>query len=179
MAREDPHFRLRIPEYLKEQVEKAAADGGQSMTAEIVRRLHQSFDEDHMIVPASKELRERINRYAQAHHRTAEAEVARILEREFPPALPVEYRLQALLKGVGMLKQGMDSALLDEIGLELFNILEGLAQGSVKGIDEGARKALTKAFRDLDREGGPAEYLADLDEDEREALRSTRTTAKY
>ncbi|MGB3389183.1 MAG: Arc family DNA-binding protein, partial [Pseudaminobacter sp.] len=34
MAREDLHFRLRIPEDLKQKVEKAAADNHRSMTAE-------------------------------------------------------------------------------------------------------------------------------------------------
>jgi hypothetical protein len=44
MAREDLHFRLRIPEDLKQKVEKAAADNHRSMTAEMVARLEDSFD---------------------------------------------------------------------------------------------------------------------------------------
>ena len=47
MSREDLHFRLRIPEELKEKVRKAAEDAGRSMTAEIVRRLDQSFEHDY------------------------------------------------------------------------------------------------------------------------------------
>ncbi|MGN6143429.1 MAG: Arc family DNA-binding protein [Mesorhizobium sp.] len=43
MAREDLHFRLRIPEELKNQIEKAAAENHRSMTAEIVSRLQDSF----------------------------------------------------------------------------------------------------------------------------------------
>jgi hypothetical protein len=43
MARDDLHFRLRIPEELKGAVEKAASDNRRSMTAEIVARLEQSF----------------------------------------------------------------------------------------------------------------------------------------
>jgi hypothetical protein len=43
MAREDLHFRLRIPEDLKKQVEEAAQDNHRSMTAEIVARLEASF----------------------------------------------------------------------------------------------------------------------------------------
>jgi hypothetical protein len=45
MAREDLHFRLRIPEDLKKKVEEAAAKSERSMTAEIVSRLEQTFDE--------------------------------------------------------------------------------------------------------------------------------------
>ena len=43
MAREDLHFRLRIPEDLKKRVEKAAEANHRSMTAEIIARLEASF----------------------------------------------------------------------------------------------------------------------------------------
>ncbi|UHD44933.1 Arc family DNA-binding protein [Aureimonas altamirensis] len=43
MAREDLHFRLRIPEQIKEQIEKSAQDNHRSMTAEIVARLDASL----------------------------------------------------------------------------------------------------------------------------------------
>lgn len=46
MAREDLHFRLRLPEDLKRRVESAAADHRRSMTAEIVARLEASFDQE-------------------------------------------------------------------------------------------------------------------------------------
>lgn len=45
MAREDLHFRLRIPEDLKNKIEEAAALKGRSMTAEIIERLELKFDE--------------------------------------------------------------------------------------------------------------------------------------
>jgi len=47
MAREDLHFRLRIPEELKNKIEAAAVEHRRSMTAEIVSRLEESvrFDE--------------------------------------------------------------------------------------------------------------------------------------
>ncbi len=44
MAREDLHFRLRIPEDLKKQVYEAAEKHGRSMTAEIIQRLAWTFD---------------------------------------------------------------------------------------------------------------------------------------
>lgn len=44
MAREDSHFRLRIPEALKAQIEKSAAEANRSMTAEIISRLERSYD---------------------------------------------------------------------------------------------------------------------------------------
>ncbi|MDM8346455.1 Arc family DNA-binding protein [Pseudochrobactrum sp. sp1633] len=44
MAREDLHFRLRIPEDLKNKIEEAASANRRSMTAEIVNRLETSFN---------------------------------------------------------------------------------------------------------------------------------------
>ena len=43
MAREDQHFRLRIPESLRARVRAAGLNNGRSMTAEIVARLEASF----------------------------------------------------------------------------------------------------------------------------------------
>ncbi|MEN6631788.1 MAG: Arc family DNA-binding protein [Candidatus Polarisedimenticolia bacterium] len=43
MAREDPHFRLRIPEDLKRRIEDAALENRRSITAEITARLEASF----------------------------------------------------------------------------------------------------------------------------------------
>lgn len=49
MAREDLHFRLRIPEDLKNKVEEAAAENRRSMTAEIIHRLERTFETDSYI----------------------------------------------------------------------------------------------------------------------------------
>ena len=43
MARDDPHFRLRLPPELKAQVEEAARAAGRSINTEIVQRLEASF----------------------------------------------------------------------------------------------------------------------------------------
>ncbi len=44
MAREDLHFRLRIPEALKQKIEEASRKNRRSMTAEIVQRLETTFE---------------------------------------------------------------------------------------------------------------------------------------
>ncbi|WP_378948028.1 Arc family DNA-binding protein [Mesorhizobium sp. ANAO-SY3R2] len=43
MSREDLHFRLRIPEDLKQRIAVAASENHRSMTAEIIARLEASF----------------------------------------------------------------------------------------------------------------------------------------
>lgn len=54
MAREDLHFRLRIPEELKKRIEVAADKSRRSMTAEIVAALEEAF-------PAAPPLDERLS----------------------------------------------------------------------------------------------------------------------
>lgn len=44
MARDDLHFRLRIPEKLKQQVESAAEQNHRSMTAEIIEVLDNFYN---------------------------------------------------------------------------------------------------------------------------------------
>jgi len=82
MAREDLHFRLRIPEDLKAKVEVAAAENHRSMTAEIVARLYESFDPeaisqefaDHIqALHHSEEVREMQAKYVEAVSRENEA----------------------------------------------------------------------------------------------------------
>ncbi|WP_306915106.1 Arc family DNA-binding protein [Rhizobium mesoamericanum] len=43
MSRGDPHFRLRIPEDLKREIETAARANSRTITSEVVFRLEQSF----------------------------------------------------------------------------------------------------------------------------------------
>lgn len=59
MAREDLHFRLRIPEGLKRRIEDAAASNSRSMTAEIIDRLENSF------TPVSSEVQALIGEFTQ------------------------------------------------------------------------------------------------------------------
>ncbi len=43
MSRDDPHFRLRIPEVLRDRIRASSEANYRSMTAEIVARLVQSY----------------------------------------------------------------------------------------------------------------------------------------
>lgn len=79
MAREDLHFRLRIPDSLKAQVEQSAQENRRSMTAEIIARLEASFD-----APSREEF-ELTKKWAQEFLREAlDSAVGQILA-ENPP----------------------------------------------------------------------------------------------
>ncbi|UZD70869.1 Arc family DNA-binding protein [Brucella sp. JSBI001] len=56
MARDDLHFRLRIPEELKNRIEAAAQKNERSMTAEMVARLDESFDTERLMSKMKVEL---------------------------------------------------------------------------------------------------------------------------
>ena len=43
MARSDPQFNLRIPQELKDQIEKSAKDDGRSINAQAVYLLQKGF----------------------------------------------------------------------------------------------------------------------------------------
>lgn len=174
MAREDLHFRLRIPEYLKEQVEKAAAESGQSMTAEIVRRLHLSFDEDHMTVPLPRALQERIKRYADGHHRAPEAEIARILEREFPAPLSIESRVEDMMGLVDVLRgEGTSDEVVDKLNDQLYELLKGIAVGRVKGVSDDYRRHVRDKLSYWEREQMQDQesiYMQNMDPEELESM---------
>jgi hypothetical protein len=45
MERADPFFKLRLPEFLREKLEKEAASARRTLTAEILNRLETSFSD--------------------------------------------------------------------------------------------------------------------------------------
>jgi bacterioferritin (cytochrome b1) len=57
MAREDLHFRLRIPEELKQRIETHAELNHRSMTAEIISRLTDSLNDDARLRIKEEEIR--------------------------------------------------------------------------------------------------------------------------
>ncbi|EON4226460.1 Arc family DNA-binding protein [Escherichia coli] len=44
--REDPQLRVRIPQDLKDALEKSARENDRTLTAEITRRLRESLERD-------------------------------------------------------------------------------------------------------------------------------------
>lgn len=48
MAKDDSHFRLRLPQELKEKIERSAELCGRSMNAEVVFRLSETFNQSHI-----------------------------------------------------------------------------------------------------------------------------------
>lgn len=182
MAREDLHFRLRIPEDLKQLVEAEAERNNKSMTAEIVARLEMSFNEPVMLPEG---LRERISAYASRHERTVTEEVIRLMEREFPVQWPLEDRLGYLADLLGILKTGASDDRIGQFMQEVEATLEALASGRITKIDERARSRLVSFWGTYKERENWEAYEAeknsqsDLDEEELAALERNGTTEKF
>lgn len=103
MAREDLHFRLRIPEALKGRIEAAAATTRRSMTAEIIARLEESFGrEEEGVRPVwlTPEIWQRIEHEANVQEMDPNLIILGALEEAFPPIAGVADRLRAVSQDI-------------------------------------------------------------------------------
>ncbi|WP_329858851.1 MULTISPECIES: Arc family DNA-binding protein [Stenotrophomonas] len=76
MAATDPHFKIRLPEWLKARLDEAAKEAGRSLTSEIVLRLRQSVDtlDDLMLANRTAELTQAGRDLRDARMRLEDAE---------------------------------------------------------------------------------------------------------
>ncbi|WP_461383818.1 Arc family DNA-binding protein [Devosia indica] len=110
MARDDLHFRLRIPDELKTKIEAAAAKSRRSMTAEIVARLEEyealELGEESLTSFVQRQQKEidtlkrsgiklpnglwyRVDHAATRRQRSVQEEVVQALEQAYPaPVVP-------------------------------------------------------------------------------------------
>lgn len=174
MAREDLHFRLRIPEYLKELVEAAAQRNKTSMTAEIIARLHEIYADEYLVLRVPEALQQRVAAYATRQHRSLNEEIVRILEREFPAPLSLETRVEDLIGLIEVLRsQGAKEELVDRLNDELYEMLKGIALGRVKGVDDSYRAQVKERLQDWEIEQTKDQehrYTAEMDQEELDSL---------
>ncbi|WP_313522270.1 Arc family DNA-binding protein [Shinella sp.] len=182
MAREDLHFRLRIPEDLKRQIETEAERHARSMTAEIIERIKESFL-DPVVLPSA--LYERVRMYAARNNRTANDEIIRLLEREFPVQWPASDRLEYLADLLGIIKTAATDDAINNFTGAVEETLEGVASGRVTGLEEATRKRLVALWQEYKDRENWADYeaaqneMAELDEEEVESMERNHTTEKF
>ncbi|TCQ28233.1 Arc family DNA-binding protein [Rhizobium sp. PP-CC-3G-465] len=180
MAREDLHFRLRIPGDLKAKVESAADSHDVSMTAEIIDRLEKSFD---VAVPLPPGLAERIEVYAGRQGRTLVEEVVRLLEREYPAQWEVIDRMEHMANLLAALAAGTGDAAIDAFVTEMQETLEGIVSGRVKGVNEDVRDEVGALWSSYKARLNELQYDSDqqqfeLDEEEEKMRRLIDRTEK-
>ncbi|WEK50286.1 MAG: Arc family DNA-binding protein [Candidatus Kaistia colombiensis] len=80
-------------------------------------------------------LRDRVKAHAERHGRSTNAEIVRVLEREFPAPKPVEERVLEVLDLIGVLTLGPPSGGTVRIVEEIEAMLKRMAGGQVSDID--------------------------------------------
>ena len=85
-------------------------------------------------------LRDRIKASAEAHGRSMNAEIVRVLEEKYPEPWPLHVRLRYLTDLLRALKKvrGYEGA-IDELTAEVLETVEGIASGRVPDLEEETR----------------------------------------
>lgn len=130
-------------------------------------------------------LRDRIKVYAEAHGRSMNAEIIRLLEREFPEPWNVAELVSEMLALIGALDEASSREQIAELSSRLKDTVEGIASGRVRNIDPETRAKVSARLRDFytSEENLSVDYLDDLtgemDDGERESFLSGHSTAKH
>ncbi|MCV9997358.1 Arc family DNA-binding protein [Pararhizobium sp. YC-54] len=180
MAREDLHFRLRIPGDLKAKIERAAEINGTSMTAEMVDRLEKSFD---VAVPIPTHLAERIKLYADRQHRSLVDEVLRLLEREYPAQWELVDRMEHLANLLAALTSAKADGPINRFVTDVQDTVQGIVSGRVKGVDPEIRDEVSSLWAQYQERLSQIEYeneqeINQLDEEEERMRRLAGSTEK-
>jgi len=125
------------------------------------------------------DLRDRIMAYAKGEGRSTNAEIIRILEREFPAPESPEYLARNMLKMIDMLKDNPSEASIEAAASEMYQLMQKIVAGQVVGVDQQGRLAIKRAWEELQEEHQQRQFDSlDWDENEEESIRWGGTTAK-
>lgn len=130
-------------------------------------------------------LRDRIKAYAERHGRSMNAEIIRVLEREFPEQWPVDDRLIELAKMLNVLSAGRGDPRLDGFIDRFKETVDGIVSGRVTGVDAETRESVRELWAAYKAEADEAAHEAfkdsqmDYSEDELEAHELTGNYEKY
>ena len=125
-------------------------------------------------------LRDRIKAYADAHKRSTNAEIVRVLEREFPGPWSIYDRVDALLELTTTLHQAatLDDG-IDKIVKNVEETVEGILRGRVTDVDEDVRDIIAERYDQYRTDINELQLSFDYDEEELEQLERDNTTAKF
>ncbi|TIL95210.1 MAG: Arc family DNA-binding protein [Mesorhizobium sp.] len=106
-------------------------------------------------------LRDRIKAHADAQGRSMNAEIVRILEREFPEPWTIEERVDQLHGLLTMLGHAAPKDSADEIIKHVHETLTAIATGRTTDVDEDTRGDILRGLArwDLEGQGIPAFIL--------------------
>lgn len=125
-------------------------------------------------------LRDRIKAYAEQHGRSMNSEIVRVLEREYPAPYPLAERIAGLLTLSRKMRDVLEGDAIDEIGGTLLDIVKGIANGTVAGVDDETRQNVADWLYEWEQETaeGSEGYRESFDEEELVTYQRTGSTAK-
>lgn len=126
-------------------------------------------------------LRDRIRTYAESYGRSTNAEIVRILEREFPEPSPIETRVNELLGMLKILNAGASNEAIDRLLHEIEETIKGMVTGRVTGIDEDQRALIRgrlNMFNTERLEHAAEDDASNYDPNEIDSLKLFDTTEK-
>jgi plasmid stability protein len=139
-----------------------------------------SSKQDQFVLRMPDGLRARIKAYAQDHGRSMNAEIVRILEREFPEPWPIESRVSDLLGQLRILKAGVTDVQIDRLTHEIEETVRGIFSGRVDGLSDEARSRMAELWQSYQEDlAKHALDYVDLDPEEEEQMYITGSTEKF
>lgn len=100
--------------------------------------------QDKYVIRMPDGLRERIKTYADRNGRSMNAEIIRVLEREFPEPLPLDRQIESLIDLVQLLRDGSARESVEKLSNEIHETLSGIATGRLTGVDETTRNRIRR-----------------------------------
>jgi hypothetical protein len=126
-------------------------------------------------------LRERIKTYADAHKRSMNAEIVRILEREFPEPWDMTGRVTELVEMMKFIRDGKArDQNVHRMAEIIKDTIEGIATGRVRGVDDEARQIIAHEWNEYQEELHKYDdRTSGYDQAEYQSLQRSGTTKKY
>lgn len=151
----------------------------------MTRAKYPSDKQDQFMLRLPDGLRDRIKTYAERNGRSMNAEIVRILEREYPEQWPISDRLGYLADLIHIVKQGTGDEQVERFVSTFEETVEAIRSGRATGIDEKARERIDRLWTQYKDRESWKEYEADrdrqsdLDEEELASLERNGTTEKF
>lgn len=126
-------------------------------------------------------LRDRIKTYAEAHGRSMNTEIVRILEREFPEPWSMSDRIFELVEMAKALNAGKDNdGAVERFASIVQETVEGISSGRIRGVDEKTQAIIANQWGEYQYEMAKYDdYNMSLDPEEELSLQKSGTTAKF
>ncbi|MCO6178832.1 Arc family DNA-binding protein [Ciceribacter sp. RN22] len=127
-------------------------------------------------------LRDRIKTYAEAHGRSMNTEIVRVLEREFPEPWGLESRVTQLLGLTQILGDASADEAVTHLKEAIYETVKGIATGRVQDVDDETREKIRERLMYWEAEEAKDDHnrqTADMDDSELDTLHKHGSTEKF